>query len=54
MRSTRMDIGFSSCRAPIFVTRLWTNFQTIDFTQDRKRKKLFDLNNEESKFTLVL
>jgi hypothetical protein len=54
MRRTRMDIEFYSCYAPILVTRLWTNFQTIDFTQDRKREKLFDLNSEESRFTLVL
>jgi hypothetical protein len=51
---TSMDIGFSSRRAPIFVTHLWMNLQAIDFTQDKKREKLFDLNSEESKFTLVL
>jgi hypothetical protein len=50
----RMDIGFSIIHAPVFVTCLWTNFQTIDFRQDTKRKKPFDLNYEESKFTLVL
>jgi hypothetical protein len=54
MRPTLMDIGVSSCHAPVFVTHLWTNFQTIDFTQDTNREKLFDLNYEESKFTLVL
>jgi hypothetical protein len=42
----RMDIGFSSCHAPVFVTCLWTNFQTIDFRQDTKRKKLFDLKHQ--------
>jgi hypothetical protein len=54
MQLTRMDTGFYLCRALIFVTRLWTNFQTIDFMQDTKREKLFDLNSRESKFTLVL
>ena len=49
-----MDIGFLSGPAPIFVRFLWTNFQTIDFTQDTKREKPFDLNSEESKFTIVL
>jgi len=49
-----MDIEFYLCRALILVPALWTNFQTIDFMQDTKREKLFDLNSRESKFTLVL
>jgi hypothetical protein len=49
-----MDIEFSSGYALIFVTRLWTSFQMIDFMQDRKREKLFDLNFRGSKFTIVL
>jgi len=54
MRCTRMDIAFSSCAAQVFVTRLWTNLQAIDFMRDRNREKLFDLNFRESKFTIVL
>jgi len=49
-----MDIEFYLCHALIFVAGLWTIFQIIDFTQDTKREKLFDLNSRESRFTLVL
>jgi hypothetical protein len=34
--------------------RLWMNLQVIDFTQDTKREKPFDLKYRSRKFTLVL
>lgn len=54
MRFTRMDTAFLSGRAPIIVGFLWMKFQTIDFMRDKRREKLFDLDSEESKFTIVL
>jgi len=49
-----MDTAFHQHAAQLFVSRLWMNLQVIDFTQDIKRKKLFDLNYQSRKFTLVL
>ena len=49
-----MDIAFHKHVAPLFGIRLWMNLQVIDFTQDTKREKTFDLKYKARKFTLVL
>jgi hypothetical protein len=49
-----MDTAFHQHAAPLFGVFLWMILQVIDFTQDTKREKPFDLSYEERKFTLVL
>jgi hypothetical protein len=39
-----MDTAFHKHVAPLFGILLWMILQVIDFTQDTKREKLFDLN----------
>jgi len=49
-----MNIVFRKHIAPLFGIRLWMNLQVIDFTQDTRREKPFDLNYQQRKFTLVI